>query len=98
MSFEKLLKEKKQTGAFQILLKEEYITIKDLGNWAWTYCMENFDFAYYTSNEPYDIGQFESDCYCDDNRDLWCPLEIAIACLGKDEIERRLKNLKKVSK
>ena len=88
-SFAELLEKKKYKAIGLSSPQKDMILLEDLGEWAW----ENFK---------------QSNCFVPENIDsldfnheqnlkncIIQFLEIAIACLGKTEIEKRLKELKK---
>ena len=80
MDFEKFLKKHQAEAEWN----KYYISTKKLGNWAWDYCIErtpkaNLDDLFGFLNNVPTFGISE----------------IALACLGKKEVEKRLKELSK---
>lgn len=67
------------------LKPDDVIPVKDLGDWAFEYAIERIPLA--------DRDTVDTACYSLIGGNF---LEIAVACLGKEEVEKRLKELKKL--
>ena len=88
MEFEEFLKKNTSDN----ILKLAQINVKDLGEWAWKeYRKQTKHFTLYESHFE-ELATFLNGEY---NGLRTVYLEIAVACLGKEEIEKRLKEVKK---
>ena len=88
--FEKFLREK----ASDSVLELAQINVKDLGEWGWDMCQELdeieqfFDFQEDEVEPDYSVESFLE--FADKDDFIFAYSEIAVACLGKKEIEKRL--------
>lgn len=87
MNFEEFLKEEKKRN-IRCGGTGEVILVEDLGEWAWTFVKKGAELNEITFYDFDKTIDFEPDtCW-------YSYYEIAVACLGKKEIEKRLKELK----
>lgn len=87
----------KEKGDYKDISKNKWLNQEVLGNWAWDRLMTfyNYDHIY----PGFDFGEIEYDIdemidNVKHNYNICVELEQAVGCLGKEEIEKRLKKLK----
>ncbi len=103
--FGKWLKKNKLTNMEAILISDvstysdSIIPVRALGKWAWKRFKEQYAFALelYENNleqmPTYDFDCESWDCNEGEDESLFVFMEIAVSCLGRAEVERRLKNV-----